>query len=140
MQNGFNVVKKPDRKDSEFIVCCGRHRSARKSSATKYFTAKTKMPQSNDDCCPFRFNVKYNELHEQFYLFRNGCGQSLHKGHLQLNAGEMKGTKKILTEEEMKEVYEQLNNMLSSDIVKVLLSSKTGLNFDCIIKFFILIN
>ena len=90
---------------------------------------RSTKPKIADDKCPFRFTVKYHVGYKQYYLFKEGCGCNRHSGHLRLKSTEVMSSSKLLSDEELKEVYDQLNHMVSPEVVKALILSKTNLKF-----------
>ena len=63
-------------------------------------------------------------------MFKEGCGCRVHNNHIRMKPHEIQPSTDVLTEKELKDVFNQLNHMVSSDTIRALLQTKTNLVFD----------
>ena len=122
MENGFLISKKKDRKLRELTILCGQHRKSRSSTAARENKpTRSKKPPGKEEQCRFRFLVKYNQDEKQYFMFKEGCGCRVHNDHIRMKPHEIQPSTDVLTEKELKDVFNLLNHMVSSQTICALL-------------------
>ena len=130
MENGFLILKKKDRMPKDLTILCSQHRKTRATSVKENKLTRSKKPIGKEEQCRFRFQVKYNKTWKQYYMFREGCGCSIHNDHVRMKLNELQPTTDILTEDEINDILNQLSHMVSTETVRTLLQSKISFMFD----------
>ena len=125
LTNKYNVTAGNRRSNTRYIVC-SCNRVTRKSNASKYDTF-TSGAETSDTKCNFQLSIKYDDLHNQWYMRQNAGHCLEHRGHLPIEKEKKEVRKENIDKSVLKDAGDLLMKNVPKSIIKELVELKTGL-------------